>query len=285
MTDAIIVGVDGSTASTSAIKWAAERARDRGLPLEVVYIVDDYWGSMGERELGELHPDIAGVVDDAAAVARTIAPDTLISARVHTGDPMVELAEASRTAAMIVVGTHKTGFFHGRAFGSRSLQLAAMAWCPVAVIPGFTSALRKSIVVGVDDSAASAAAIDFAAEESIATSEPLVFVHGTEEPARDPARRTTTLTQSLTRAAMVRAKAVGVTELVRAREIARPAAEALIDAALQANLLVIGTSRRRGIEQSALGPVAHDVLMNITGPTVVVHGDMNPSTTQPRSTL
>ncbi len=285
MNDAIVVGVDGSSASTTAVTWAAERARDRGLPVEVMYVADDDWGSVGERELTELHPDVAAVIDRAAAIAREIAPEAIVAGRVRIGDPMIELAEASRFAGMIVVGTHKTGFFHGRALGSRSLQLAAMAWCPVAVIPGFSTALRKSIVVGIDDSAASAAAIDFGSAEAIATGEPLVFVHGTEMPARESHRHTTTLTQSLTKAAMVRAKAVGVMQLVRGREIARPAAEALIDASQQAQLLVIGTSRRRGIEQSALGPVAHDVLMNITGPTVVVHGEMSQATANPRSAL
>jgi nucleotide-binding universal stress UspA family protein len=276
MNDAIVVGVDGSSASMDALRWAAARARDRGAPLLVVHIIDDEWGSMGERELAELHPEVGQLIDGAIAIAKSIAPDLTVDTRTRVGDPMVELAEFSRDAGLVVVGTHKTGFFHGRAFGSRSLQLAAMAWCPLAVVPGFTSSIRKTIVVGVDDSAASAAAADFASAEAKAADEPLVFVHGTEEPIRDSALARTSIL-SPTKAAMARSGRFGLTQPVRAREIARPAAEALIDASLQAQLLVIGTSRRRGVNLAALGPIAHDVLMNITGPTIVVHGAMNPS--------
>ncbi len=60
---------------------------------------------------------------------------------------------------------------------------------------------------------------------------------------------------------------------VRIRSIRRPPAEALLDASSTAELLVIGTSLRLAPESASLGPVGHDVLLNLAGPTVVVHED------------
>ena len=47
---------------------------------------------------------------------------------VHT----VNHVRLGHEAELIVVGTHRTGYFRGRAFGSRSLQLAATSSTPVA---------------------------------------------------------------------------------------------------------------------------------------------------------
>ncbi len=274
MNDVIVVGVDGTAASAAAIRWAAQRARERECRLELLHVSDDEWGTLGSQGLDELDPRAESILDAANGIVDTIAPDVARTRAHRRGDPMVELAERSRTVAMLVIGTHKTGFFHGRALGSRSLQLAAMAHCPVAVIPAEATSFRSAIVVGVDDSPAGEAAVEFGSRESLTTAEPLVMVHAVREPVAAGGYGTSTRVDALTQRAVDVAKALGVRSPIRTRDIQRPAAEALIDAALQAKLLVIGSSRRRGAELSALGPVSHDVLMNITGPTIVVHGDM-----------
>jgi nucleotide-binding universal stress UspA family protein len=67
------------------------------------------------------------------------------------------------------------------------------------------------------------------------------------------------------------ATSLGYVRPIRNRSVRRPAAEALVDAASTSRLLVVGSSRRHGSQLAALGPVCHDVLLNITGPTVIVH--------------
>lgn len=274
MEQAIVVGVDGTSAGRAAVRWAVTRAARDGLPVELVHVVDDEWGAVGERDLFELQPHASDLLESANAAAVAVAESLGVAVRIFSatlvGDPMVELAERSRNAAMVVVGTHKTGFFHGRALGSRSLQLAAMAWAPVAVIPESSTSLRKGVVVGLDDTDAGKAAATFGAAESAGSGEPLVFIH-----AKDGSSRSAPASNEWSAADI--AAAAGVNQPVRTREIKRPAAEALIDAALLASVLVIGSSRRRGAELSALGPVSHDVLMNISGPTIIVHGAMVPA--------
>ena len=279
MNESIVVGTDGSFAARAAIRWAVQRAALLSLNVDIVHVIDDEWGVHGELSMDELHPDIAELLRSAVALAQAIDPRVTIRARAQRGDPMVELAEASRAAQMVVVGTHKTGFFHGRAFGSRSLQLAGMAWSPVAVIPETNSQSRRGVVVGVADSPAGRAAVAFGAAEALATDQQLILVRALDDHSGEPGLPHSVSPLSLEQSeliaadAMELAKSIDASGPVRARAIHRPVAEALVNAAMSARLLIIGSSRRRGAEISALGPTCHDVLMNITGPTIVVHSD------------
>jgi len=277
MPKTIVVGIDGSTAGESAITWAAHRAARQRRVLEIMHVIDDNWGALGTRQLAELHPEALELVTESAALAASVEPDVECLVRVEVGDPIVELVSASRAAHMVVVGTHKTGFFHGRALGSRSLQLAAASRCPVAIIPGFTNSQRDGIIVGLDDSVGGEAALAFAARESRELRKSLVLLQAMA-PSRRPWLRPTltdaeaSASEALSVRAMERVRALGVTHNVRVRLVHRPPAEALIDAAAHSDLLVLGSTRRSGADITLLGPVVHDVLMNITGPTVVVHG-------------
>jgi nucleotide-binding universal stress UspA family protein len=284
MDGTILVGVDGSSACRAAIRWAVLRAASVQSRVELVHVVDDEWGMVGEQSISELHPSAYALVEADAAFARSVDATVAVTTRVLLGDPMVELGVASRAVDLVVVGTHKTGFLHGRAFGSRSLQLAATAWCPVAVIPEGSSAERHGIVAGIDDSDAARAAVRFAATEAHRVHEELILLrawtsvtHGSGEDDEATQQRARDTRDVLGSESVTLARDVGDGILVRTRTLRRPAAEALVDAGMSAELLVIGSSRRHGARMSALGPVSHDVLLNIAGPTLVVHGDAEKS--------
>jgi hypothetical protein len=57
---------------------------------------------------------------------------------------------------------------------------------------------------------------------------------------------------------------------------ARGIAEALIDASTTAALLVVGQPRARERGVAPLSRIAHDVLLNIASPTIVVFDDPPP---------
>ncbi|MEO8906995.1 MAG: universal stress protein, partial [Microbacteriaceae bacterium] len=79
-------------------------------------------------------------------------------------------------------------------------------------------------------------------------------------------------TELLTEASQIAKDVHGDVDL-RLRAIHRPPAEALLDASSAAALLVVGSSRRDGVQQTILGSVTHDVLLNLAAPTIVVHSD------------
>ena len=280
MSGMILVGVDGTSAGRAAISWAVRRAASLDSRVVLVHVVDDEWGMIGEESISELHPSAYALVEKDAVFAGSVDPTVSVTTRVLLGDPMVELGVASREVDLVVIGTHKTGFLHGRAFGSRSLQLAATAWCPVAVIPEVSTIGRRGIVAGIDDSEAGRAAVRFAAIEAHRAQEELLLLRawgssavGTGSDAEATDKRARHAHEALGSQSVALARSVGDDLLVRTRTLRRPAAEALVDASMSAELLVIGSSRRHGAQMSALGPVSHDVLLNIAGPTLVVHGD------------
>jgi nucleotide-binding universal stress UspA family protein len=138
----------------------------------------------------------------------------------------------------------------------------------------------------VDDSLAGRAAIRFAAAEAEETQQLLWLIRawGPSEPhdkqdesQRLREERTEGIVDAMLTGAMMLVRQAHTTVDVHPRSIRRPPAEApaeaLVDASASAALLVVGSSSRRETEHTMLGPVSHGVLLNLAGPTVVVHGD------------
>lgn len=283
MTETILVGVEGTEPSRSALQWALSRATTIGSEVVLVHVVDEGWTTVGSRLLEGVRTDARHLLESEAERARSLAPNVAVSTRLLYGSPMDQLIAASTTASLVVVGTHKTGFIHGKVFGSRSLLLAAAAHTPVAVIPQSSQRRAEGVVVGVDASDAGRAAIRFAAAEAQRSHQILTFVRASRAPSpgKEPDEVRLQRDQYFEEhAAAMLSEATVLAELVdteiRVRHVRRPAAEALLEASASAALLVVGSSRDEGGGELALGSVAHDVLINLTGPTIVVPGRSQP---------
>jgi nucleotide-binding universal stress UspA family protein len=276
-----IVGVDGSVPARAAIRWAVAGARERGAGVTLVHVADDEWGAVGSRLIEEVDQDAGKRLDDELAYARSIGTDVAIEGEVRAGSPMAELASFSDPGTMIVVGTHKTGFHYGRAFGSRSLQLANLATGPVAIIPEAASRMRRGVIVGVDDTPAGEAAVDLAADLACDHHCELMTVRSSEshipfdtdsgDERRDWQLRRDDEARGILASAVSRARARQPGIVIRSRVVRRPAGAALNELARSAELLVIGDSRREHAQLGSLGAVAYDVLLNLSSPTIVVH--------------
>lgn len=284
MAGMIVVGVDSSTPSRAALDWSVRRAASTGSDVTLVHVVDDDSATNGARPVNGGHAGARRFLETEVEHAGSIEPTVVVQGELRAGSPMRELVAASAEADLVVVGTHKTGFVHGKVFGSRTLQLAAASRVPVAVIPESPIHGRSGIVAGIDESPASAAAVRFATEESERTGNPLYLLrawgwheslHEVDAEQHDENRRAESVAKALLKSTL----ALLEPEVdAHPRAVRRPAAEALVAAATSASMLVIGNSRREGEERLVLGSVAHDVLVNITGPTIIVHaGDPRPS--------
>ncbi|SDT09107.1 Nucleotide-binding universal stress protein, UspA family [Agromyces flavus] len=256
----IVVGADGSVASRAALTWAIDRARSVGDDLALVTVVDDGWGSVGESALAELKRTTEERAGRELEFARKLAAGVDVRGALALGSPMLALAEAGRDADLIAVGTHKVGYFHGHALGSRSLQLAAVSGVPSAVVPVTSWRGRSGVAVGVADGVDSDDAVRFAAQEARRLGEPLVLLRaaGGEPDASSAGDRAASL-----------AAAVHPGIQIEVRSTADPASGALIGVSRRAVLTVTG--RRvpsRGF--LPLGRTNTDLLMNLAGPVVVV---------------
>lgn len=276
-----VVGVDGSVPARAAIRWAVAGARERGVGATLVHVADDEWGAVGSLLIDEVDQDAQKRLAEEVAYARSLGTDVPIHGEVRTGSPMAELASFSDQETMIVVGTHKTGFHYGRAFGSRSLQLANLATGPVAIIPEAASRMRRGVIVGVDDTPAGEAAVDLAADLACDHHCELMTVRSSDahipfDPDETDERRDWQLrrddeARGFLAAAVTRARARQPGIVIRSRVVRRPAGAALNELARSAELLVIGDSRRAHAQLGSLGAVAYDVLLNLSSPTIVVH--------------
>lgn len=141
-TPVILVGVDGSAESRAALRWAMEEAAHRGARVEAMLtyhrepaIVPA--APMGLNPYGEMpqrHP--ARELHEAVRQVRATvlhAPD--VAECVVVGDAAVQLAEASKHAALLVIGTRGRGAV--REFLSHGVAANCLrhAECPVVVIP------------------------------------------------------------------------------------------------------------------------------------------------------
>jgi len=277
----IVVGIDESAPGRAAVVWSVRRAAVTGDLVMIIHVLDDEWGVMGTRLLQELRTEAGETLAREREFARSVDSGVRVDSVLLSGNPMLELARASADADLVVVGTHKTGYVRGRIFGSRSLQLAAASWTPVAIVPQSPGRSRSGIVVGVDGSPASLAAVTFAADEANRWDQELILVGAWTGIAREQTvdgapPQTDVLIKSAVeealREARGRAQELCRSQRIRVRQVNRPAAEILVEASAAATMLVVGSSRRVDAP-TTLGSVAHDVLLNIVTPTVVVHGE------------
>jgi nucleotide-binding universal stress UspA family protein len=255
-----------------------ERAAATQSNVHLIYVVSQDLRLIGPKDADEFDRECARILGSEAAYARSLAPDVPVETSLMHGNAMRELVTASRKASMVVVGTHKTGFIRGRVFGSRSIVLAAGSHTPVAVIPETSGRRRHGVIVGMDDSPAGRAAIRFGAIEAVRTNQTLRLVSawGLPDPALEEFQRESDEHLEADVRAMLDAEVDLVREEfptleVHSRVIRLPAAEALVDASSSAALVVLGNSGPVSDGQGLLGSVAHDVLVNLAGPTVIVH--------------
>ena len=138
-TERIVVGVDGSEQSRAALAWAARQAKLTGAPL-VVLTTWEYPTSYGYAVPWpgsvDFAADAKSVLD--GAVAEVLGPETGIDFTIEVleGHAALVLKDASRTAALLVVGSRGHGEFTGMLLGSVSEFLATHAHCPLVIIRG-----------------------------------------------------------------------------------------------------------------------------------------------------
>jgi nucleotide-binding universal stress UspA family protein len=179
----VLVGFDGSPASERALRWAVEEARLRRLPLTVCH--SWHWPypvpPSGPPAVETVRGMAQHTLDRAVGLARETAPRTPCRGRLVAGPAAAVLVNESKDASLAVIGTYGQGAFAGLSAGSSAVQLPAYAHCPVVVVRA-TCDRSLPVVVGVDGSGASDAALAFGFEEAALRGQALWAVLGCWEP-------------------------------------------------------------------------------------------------------
>ena len=183
----VVVGVDGSETALHAVRWGAREAARRHAPLRLVHVCH----LVPVRHPRQVSPPPeyhAAVLDqgrhwltEATEVARRVAPDLLPVTDLRDGSTADVLVGESRTAQLVVIGSRGLGGFAALLVGSVPVALSAHAHCPVVVVraPGADGARQADgpVVVGVDGSELSDAAVTLAFDTAAGHGVPLVAVH------------------------------------------------------------------------------------------------------------
>ena len=134
----VVVGVDGSDASMDALRFAANEARQRAVPLRVVCgwnpPVTGKWpaGIMVDPEPFEraAHHAIDAMITAVESELEGIKVEPIVAA----GGGATALLEHCTDATILVVGSRGRGGFKGLLLGSVSQQVVLHAPCPVIVV-------------------------------------------------------------------------------------------------------------------------------------------------------
>jgi nucleotide-binding universal stress UspA family protein len=274
MTDGIIAGYDGSPGSQDALRWAAREAKARGTVLTVcVAWAPEYLALTGDSALYELARQRGEeILARGMRYAESVLESGDVRAALDQGPPALVLCQRSSAAGMVVVGSRGHGELADPLLGSVSWRVAGYGHGRVVVVRGQWRPVNQApgpVVVGTDGSPASQAAIAFAFEEATLRDVPLVAVcaladapgtlGGARQMEEDFSHNMTLQEKEHPEVTVLRQVAVGSP---------RPA---LLTAAAEAQMLVVGSRGLGGLEGMSLGSVVQALLHHAPCPVAVVH--------------
>ncbi|HEY6744197.1 MAG TPA: universal stress protein [Mycobacteriales bacterium] len=281
----VLVGVDESDCSQVALAWAAADAAARRAPLTIATVVD--LPRLADIPLSTEVVDTAQRsaqrrLDAAVARAREGAGGVPVQSRVLTGDPAAELVRLATGAEEVVVGSHGTGRLGRLLIGAVGSRVAEHAPCPAVVVRGRPAG--GPVVVGIDSSPDSEAALEYGFTYADRHGLPLVALHvytpgAVIYPVMPFPAPPYPVEEELARirAEAVRTAEQGVgtwmekyPEVDSRTDVAEGgAAQKLVEASRTASLLVVGTRGHGGLAGMLLGSVSHAVLRHAHSPVVI----------------
>ena len=280
----VVVGVDGSPEALRAVRWAVPEARRRQAVLQLVtafaWTEDRLVGlpGLGQAPYGRYLREAAEKGLAAAGdVATEVDPEVPVERELVLGIPAGVLLERSQTAELLVVGDHGRGRIASAVAGSVALSVAARSACPVVVVRGAIPDGALPVVVGIDGTPLSEAAIPFAFDAAAARHVPLIAVHTWLDEINDSVLAELVDWQT----AAVRAEELLAERLAGwgekypdvpvQRLVARGrAGHALLDQAARAQLVVVGCRGHGEIAGLLLDSVSNALVHGAGGPVAIV---------------
>lgn len=290
-THRVIVGVDGTAGSVEALRWAAHEAARRSWPLHVVtcaeipVVLDSAFmgGIAGTPEVERIVHEHESVSERAVTAARSFGLDIEVSGETVLGAPAYALSAMSQPHGLVVVGATSHPTRLADVLGSVASLVAHRARGAIAVIHGPASASGDvhRIVVGVDGSRGSDAALRWATEQALRCGAELVLVHGWTYPyavsapgANDPRQemKLDAMRALEASAALVRelAPSVRCTSIISEDSPSKAILDEVQDRGRGADLVVVGSRGHGGFASLLLGSVSRTVLQHAAVPVVVV---------------
>lgn len=290
----ILAGMDGSATSLRAAEWAAAEAERRGWPLHLVHalamplVMSVYAGPTRFPPSEEITAQGRHVLDEAVEHVREVRPQVTVETVLAREDPPVALLRRARPEDLVVLGSRGLGPVRSAVESSAGVRLAARSSCPVVVVPGGEGASvptePRRIVVGVDGSEDSRRALRAALSQAArVTNGSVLVLHSwqvalpfdpgpegdeawTPPSAQLDRRAQEMVSEMLERVSDDTTDGVGVSVLRTSEEVT----SALVAAAGDADLVVVGSRGRGSVRGLLLGSVSQGVLHASPVPVMVL---------------
>ncbi len=286
-TDLVVVGIDSSSSSYTAFGWAAEEAARRHAVLRLVHAYTlPGRGFPGHNPMSHdaqtaLRTEGEELLQDTAATLRLTHPTLTIDTRLIQGDPVAALQAQSEQARLTVVGSRGSGRLTGLVLGSVAMAIASTNTAPVAVIHPHQRAVPDGpVVVGVDGSPTSEAAIAYAFEAAALRRAKLIAVHSWNDAVVDEAFPEHPILIDPSEVdteerALLSERLAGWHEkypdvVVEQTVVHGRPTPALLGYGETSALIVVGSRGRGGFKGMLLGSTSHALIMHSACPVVVV---------------
>jgi nucleotide-binding universal stress UspA family protein len=130
----IVVGVDGSSSSQRAVRWAAQQAKLTSATLRAVssWRWPNYITIMPPGV--DLASDTRRTLDEVLEEALTGSEDLTVTRHVIEGPPGPALLTQAQDASLLVVGAQGRAAFPGMLLGSVAEYCVRQGSCPVVVV-------------------------------------------------------------------------------------------------------------------------------------------------------
>jgi nucleotide-binding universal stress UspA family protein len=243
--------------SQPVVRWAAEEAAGRQADLRLVTAIEPSDDMVARQRL----------LTRLATKARADWPGLAITTRLVAGPPAAVLRGAAEDADLLVIGADDAGPFTEAFRGSVPGDLQSSAPCPLAVVPRreWTTPASAPVVVALDESTTSHAALAYGYAATARTGQPLTILRcGTNENLGQGAGAEEV--RLLVTFEGMYPDVVVSTDLVRDE-----ARQVLVPASRNAALLVLGTPRHGRFASSVFGSVGRDLIRRGGCPVVVAH--------------
>ncbi|NUK04147.1 universal stress protein [Streptomyces lunaelactis] len=292
MTSNVTVGLDGSPESLAAAEWAAREALLRGVPLRLVHAQERPQDlDPASSPEGAQHSQAEGMLNEAADGLRQRHPHLEITTQQLSGLPPDALSIAAKEADLLVLGSRGLGRFAGFLLGSVGLATLRATERPLVVVraPSGREDVPQSdspaagapgpyldVVVGVDLQQACDAVISFAFDAAARRACTIRVVHGWTPPlvytriaAVESGEQYAQALSDMLIPWRQKFPSVRVVE----DAVFGAAAQQLVWASADAELVVVGRRIQQAPHSGHIGPVTHAVLHHSTAPVAVVAHD------------
>ncbi|MFI2489237.1 universal stress protein [Promicromonospora kroppenstedtii] len=153
--DPVVVAVDGSERSAGAIRYAIHEARLRGSPVRMVHVAPTplpeggLWPAAG-RDVEDLRSAGELILDRAVSQARASAPDVAFDSLLGRGPRATELVAAAGTGGLLVLGRETRRGLERVVAGALTAGVVARVAVPVVVVPAdWQGTRRDGVVAGI----------------------------------------------------------------------------------------------------------------------------------------